>query len=132
MRRSSPKRTKPLKRHALRRKVVAKTNAITKRLAEDVHARWLRLVYYLVYNRSHGVCEVCGKRPDWRGLSGHHIIFRSHGRIDTAGNTLTSCGVCHDHTKYPKSGLPISVEEAQELVKKLNEKAGIADDFIPA
>ena len=126
-------RKTPLKRkRALRKQAVGRSNAITKRFADDKHARWLCLVYHLVYNRSHGLCEICGKKPDWRGLSGHHVIFRSRGRVDSAGNTLIACGICHDHTKYPKSGLPISVEEAQTLVKRLNEEAGIADDYQPA
>jgi hypothetical protein len=47
--------------------------------------------------RCHGLCELCGKWPDWRGLSKHEKIFRSQGGdpLDP-NNCLMICGICHD------------------------------------
>ena len=67
---------------------------ISKKQAE-AEAKWKELVSYLIVYRAHGRCEACGKRPDWRGLVGHHKIFRSKGRIDTAENCEILCGKCH-------------------------------------
>ncbi len=50
--------------------------------------------------RCKGFCEICGKWPDWRGLSKHEIVFRSHGGdpLDE-DNTLMACGDCHSKQK---------------------------------
>ena len=46
--------------------------------------------------RCKGKCEICFKLPDWRGLSKHEIIKRSHGGnpLDPL-NCLLLCGKCH-------------------------------------
>ena len=53
-----------------------------------------KLKAYL-FLRSHGLCEICGKCPDWRGLAVHHIRKRSHGGSDKPENLLVVCGRCH-------------------------------------
>lgn len=45
--------------------------------------------------RCKGLCEECGKPPDWRGLAPHHIKFRSQGGKDTYNNLKMLCGKCH-------------------------------------
>ncbi len=42
-----------------------------------------------------GKCMDCGKRPDWRGLSLHHKVFKSHGGGNTPDNVVLLCGRCH-------------------------------------
>lgn len=41
-----------------------------------------------------GRCQECGKLPDWRGLSKHHIEFRSHCGSDAIENLIWLCGKC--------------------------------------
>ena len=43
-----------------------------------------------------GKCQKCQKVPDFRGLSKHHVIFRSRGGTDEKSNLLWLCGTCHD------------------------------------
>lgn len=62
--------------------------------------KWNDLVAYLIKNRAYGRCEVCGELPDWRGLSGHHIIPKSKGGKDTPENCLITCGRCHAVDKH--------------------------------
>ena len=45
--------------------------------------------------RCQGVCEGCGRPPDFRGLAPHHKVFRSHGGKDTLENLEVLCGRCH-------------------------------------
>lgn len=46
-------------------------------------------------NRSQGHCEICGRLPDWRGLSLHHQTFLSQGGEDSEDNGVMACGRCH-------------------------------------
>lgn len=43
-----------------------------------------------------GRCQKCGQLPDFRGLSKHHKIFRSHNGSDDRSNLIWLCGICHD------------------------------------
>lgn len=80
---------------------------------------------YLVETRAKGLCEIratdaCKARnfkPDWRGLSKHHIIPKARGRIDTAENCIIGCGDCHNHDSFP-DGTPLSIPELQEIIKQ--------------
>lgn len=45
--------------------------------------------------RLNGLCERCGKAPDFRGLSGHHIVKRSLCGVYTEDNHMLLCGKCH-------------------------------------
>lgn len=55
-----------------------------------------KLLRTQLLERCQGVCEECGRAPDWRGLSMHHIVFRSHGGESTPENCIMLCGNCHD------------------------------------
>ncbi len=65
-----------------------------KMAAQKVKERALRLK---LLERCQGLCELCHRAPDWRGLSKHEKIFRSQGGdpLDP-DNCLMLCGVCHD------------------------------------
>ncbi len=92
-------------------------------LTAERNRSWKVLVAYLARYRAKGLCEIRGTaecqardyKPDWRGLSGHHIIPRARGRIDTAENTIIGCGDCHNHAKFG-SGAPFSIEELQNTI----------------
>jgi 5-methylcytosine-specific restriction endonuclease McrA len=75
--------------------------------------------------RCEGVCEVRG--PDCLytyGITPHHIISRARGGSHTPANCILGCQECHNHFKY-SGGIPLSVDFALELVKRLNEEHGI-------
>ena len=85
----------------------------------------IKLDLYLLENRAFGLCEICGRQPDFRGLSGAHIEPRDYkGLNDTAGNKLIACARCHDHSRFG-NGLCITQEEALKLVSILNAEHGI-------
>ena len=88
---------------------------------------WVKLTTTLAWDRAHCKCELCLEEPDWRGLSGAHIIRRSKGKLsqDNASNVLIACAICHDHYRYPTTGLPVSVEEGLALAAKLNARYSI-------
>lgn len=46
--------------------------------------------------KCNGLCMRCGNPPDFRGLSKHEVIFRSHGGnpLDE-NNVILVCGKCH-------------------------------------
>jgi len=56
--------------------------------------------------KSGGKCMKCGKLPDFRGLSRHHLSYRSQGGNNSSENVELWCGVCHDaeHFKSKKAG----------------------------
>ena len=58
-------------------------------------SKYTTLVIRLANERAGGVCESCGRVPDWRGLSGHHKVKRSQGGTDDEGNIEILCGRCH-------------------------------------
>jgi len=94
---------------------------------------WHALVAHLVEYRAHGRDELSGRYVGFVGkwgLQGAHIQPRRYN-IHTAGNCLIADNITHDHSKYP-NGLPISQEEALELVAKLNEKYGIDPELTGA
>ena len=92
---------------------------------------YIRLVMWLVRYRAHYSCEVCGKFfGEWGiiSLSGHHIKFRSKGRVDTIDNLLIAGAECHDNSSFTgifKDGKPMSIEDQHTLCDRLNEKYGI-------
>ena len=88
---------------------------------------WNKLVVYLIQFRARGLCEICGKPPTFTGLQGHHIIHRSQGGKDLVANAIIGCGDCHSHSKFA-SGIPLSIDDALEKVRILNEKYGIKEE----
>lgn len=56
--------------------------------------------------KSKGKCMKCGKLPDFRGLSRHHLAHRSRGGNNSPENVELWCGVCHgaEHNTAKKTG----------------------------
>jgi 5-methylcytosine-specific restriction endonuclease McrA len=42
-----------------------------------------------------GNCMKCGQRPDYRGLSLHHLKHKSQGGKSVKSNVTLVCGKCH-------------------------------------
>lgn len=56
-----------------------------------------------VLERSNGLCEICGKKGDFRGLSWSHDINRGMGgtrRIYTANEVSLLCYPCHSNERH--------------------------------
>jgi 5-methylcytosine-specific restriction endonuclease McrA len=60
------------------------------------HHRWVAM------GRANWCCERCGRT---RGLSGHHRVFRSHGRDDRVANLSALCEDCHEGAHRSKSAV---------------------------
>lgn len=85
-----------MKRKPLKRKTPLKAKKPFRWNPINTNGRIPLDVRFEVLERSGGVCEECGNiNVDFRGLRYHHIIFRSHGGLDTADNLLLLCGKCH-------------------------------------
>jgi 5-methylcytosine-specific restriction endonuclease McrA len=56
-----------------------------------------RLKEYL-FIKQDGLCAECGQKPDWRGLSLHHLLHLSQGGETNEHNCILICGRCH--SKY--------------------------------
>jgi len=112
--------TKPLKRGRV--KGVSPKQKVKNR-------EWNALVAHLIEHRAYFRDELDGSLPDWRGLQGHHIIKRSQGGTNTAGNCFILNAINHDHTKYG-SGIPIKAEQALFEVALLNKEHGIHPELI--
>ena len=94
----------------MKRTPIRKVSEKTKLLNE----RYRKLWNYLLVHRAFNLCERCGSSSI---LSVHHIVFRSHGRIDTKENLIILCQDCHD-----KAGASlISKEELFAIVKERND-----------
>ena len=57
-------------------------------------------------DQSKGKCMKCGKLPDFRGLSRHHLEHRSQGGGNAADNVILICGTCHDAEHSTKKAGP--------------------------
>lgn len=89
-----------------------------------INYRWSKTVK-ICKVRCGGICEVRG--PEFLftyGITPHHVIPRARGGCHSVFNTIMGCASCHDHGKY-KDGIPLQISEALELVRRLNEEAGI-------
>ena len=77
-------------------------------------------------------CEVpqCQYRATYLRLDSHHILERSRGGKDNAGNLLLCCRGCHDTFKTLSP--VISDEQAFKIAHERNLKAGIPDDLTGA
>ena len=55
-----------------------------------------RVLIHQLLERCSGLCEICGRWPDWRGLSKHEKKSRAQGgdSLDP-DNCLMACGFCH-------------------------------------
>ncbi len=109
---------------------------VINRISQKQHEREraLRILkQFLLTHRAGGKCEIpyCGSA---RNLQAAHIVERSAGGKDIAGNLVISCNICHDHQKYVH-GLPLSTAELLNLVYARNLECGISNfltgDLIP-
>lgn len=68
------------------------------------------------YERDGGMCVLCGAPA----TDTHHIIFRSHGGLDTVNNLACLCRECHQmaHGVNAKQ----TRETLQRIVKERNER----------
>jgi 5-methylcytosine-specific restriction endonuclease McrA len=51
-----------------------------------------------------GLCQKCGKAPDWRGLGLHHKLFKSRGGKSTEENCELLCSPCHEAAHFRREG----------------------------
>ncbi len=77
-------------------------NKISKKKRAELPAE--RLIRAKLIDRCKGLCEKCGKPPDFRGLSPHERVFRSHGGKMSLENSVMLCGVCHSKEHGIKEG----------------------------
>ena len=57
------------------------------------------VVKKVIRQRANGLCEDCGKPPDWRGLAVAHRVFASKGQASgalTLENGRALCYKCHN------------------------------------
>jgi 5-methylcytosine-specific restriction endonuclease McrA len=66
---------------------------IRRQLCERAGGYWVRSGHY--YRCLGGLCELCHKPPDWRGLSPHENKHRSQGGKLSLENSKMLCGKCH-------------------------------------
>ena len=55
----------------------------------------MRNVKEYLFNKYGLYCEVCGKRFDKNGLTGHHIVMKCKGGKISKKNILLACYHCH-------------------------------------
>jgi hypothetical protein len=80
---------------------------------------------YLLENRADGKCEIPGCESIYK-LQECHLVERSVGGMDTAGNILIGCENCHSHEKYAH-GLPFNPEYLLNLISLKNAARGISN-----
>ena len=61
-------------------------------------------IRYYVLARDNYTCQVCGKSKG-KIFQLHHIIYRSNGGTDSAGNLITVCTDCHTAANHKKGGI---------------------------
>jgi 5-methylcytosine-specific restriction endonuclease McrA len=60
-----------------------------------------------LFSRCQGLCEICGKPPDWRGLAIHHKRPKGMGGTRmkyTDDMLMVVCGVCHSVAHHLREG----------------------------
>jgi 5-methylcytosine-specific restriction endonuclease McrA len=94
MKKTPLKRETPLKSRTLLKVRKKYINAISPKRAK-ISKQESKLRQELLIE-SNGLCQNCGQLPDWRGLSKHEKVFRSHGGspIDK-DNIILICAKCH-------------------------------------
>jgi len=96
---------------------------VSKRQAH-INYQWSKTVK-ICKVRCGGICEVRGPECLYNyGITPHHVVPRARGGSHTPSNCLMGCLNCHDHHKY-SGGIPLSIDDALELVRRLNLEHGI-------
>jgi 5-methylcytosine-specific restriction endonuclease McrA len=121
------KRTYLKRRIPLRRYTALKSCTGIKRVSRHqarINYRW-SITVKICKARCGGVCEVRG--PECLvtyGITPHHVVPRARGGSHSPANAIMGCCECHNHHKY-SGGIPLSIDDALELVRRLNEEHGI-------
>ena len=84
-----------------------------------------------VDDRDGGICRICQSRTMAFDLSRqphhHHIVYRSHGGLDTLENIILICALCHD--KVHRSGkLRLSGDAYSLVVEHFLDGAWVNDE----
>ena len=69
-------------------------NPISKKKRQQIEDE--KIVRQQLLERCQGRCEICGKLPDWRGLSPHEVPFKSQGGRISMEQSKMVCGKCHN------------------------------------
>ena len=124
MKRTPLRRYVPLKSGNYRNMSVCSGIKKVSRHQARINYQWSKTVK-ICKARCGGMCEVRGPECLFTyGITPHHVVPRARGGGHTPSNVLMGCAMCHNHGKYP-GGIPLSIDDALELVKRLNEEYGI-------
>jgi 5-methylcytosine-specific restriction endonuclease McrA len=85
---------------------------------------------FLIFSRDDFRCLYCGKSSieDGVPLEADHIVPRSKGGEDTAGNFITACRECN-RSKFDTELEPAETARLQALVSARNAARRISDDL---
>lgn len=75
-------------------------------------------VYEAAYNRSGGVCEICGSG---RMVELHHIIF-GQGKRKQCERAETVIMLCYEHHRHPKAGVHFNRKLNMDLKRLASER----------
>jgi len=86
---------------------------------------------FLLFSRDDFRCVYCGKSSieDRVKLEAEHIVPRSKGGKDTAGNFVTSCQTCN-RSKFDEDLPDDQVKRLLDLVAERNAKRRISGDVV--
>jgi hypothetical protein len=74
---------------------------------------------YFVFARDNYICQVCKKRN--KILRIHHIVYKSKGGTDRAGNLITICTDCHTPENHKQGGILYDWMMKHKKVKSYKE-----------
>lgn len=85
---------------------------------------------FLIFSRDDFRCLYCGKSSieDGVPLEADHIVARSKGGEDVAGNFVTACRECN-RSKFDTELEPAEIARLQSLVSERNAARRIPDDL---
>jgi hypothetical protein len=85
---------------------------------------------WVIFNRDDFRCVYCGKSSieDGVKLEADHVIARSAGGLDTAGNLVTSCRTCN-RSKFDGELITDTAERLLTLTSERNRARRISDQL---
>jgi 5-methylcytosine-specific restriction endonuclease McrA len=96
-----------------------------KEVQREFAERTKKLNRYVILTRDNRACAVCGYGPgDGVKLELDHVVPRSKGGADTAGNLVTLCKQCNGHKSATELG-PEDLRGMLVMVAGRNFEAGI-------
>lgn len=112
MKQSALKRKTPLPRISAKKKQEMEQEIeIRIALAERCGGEWVFTSSLTGGYYKGGICELCSKQPDWRGLHPHEYPFRSQGGKLSMDSKML-CGECHSKEH--------GIKEAKDEGKRCN------------